>query len=103
MFIRWFGPWGVTMASFISLLIVFLLRAYSTHGLLEIDFHPAWMLLNLGLIFVEIAMLFKLEHWVLPVTVLTFAICLLNFREVFAMVEKLLGMVLHRRKNQIKF
>ena len=35
-------------------------------------------LLNLGLIFVEIAMLFKLEHWVLPVTVLTFAICLLN-------------------------
>ena len=80
-------------------LIVFLLRAYSTHGLLEIDFHPAWMLLNLGLIFVEIAMLFKLEHWVLPVTVLTFAICLLNFREVFAMVEKLLGMVLHRRKK----
>ena len=70
LFIRWFGPWGVTMASFISLLIVFLLRAYSTHGLLEIDFHPAWMLLNLGLIFVEIAMLFKLEHWVLPVTVL---------------------------------
>ncbi|HCF35604.1 MAG TPA: polysaccharide biosynthesis protein, partial [Ruminococcaceae bacterium] len=52
-----------------------------------------------GLIFVEIAMLFKLEHWVLPVTVLTFAICLLNFREVFAMVEKLLGMVLHRRKK----
>lgn len=43
------------MASFISLLIVFLQRAYSTHGLLEIDFHPAWMLLNLGLIFVEIA------------------------------------------------
>ena len=41
-----------------------------------------------GLIFVEIAMLFKLEHWVLPVTVLTFAICLLNFREVFAMVER---------------
>ena len=99
LFIRWFGPWGVTMASFISLLIVFLLRAYSTHGLLEIDFHPAWMLLNLGLLFVEIAMLFKLEHWVLPVTVLTFAICLLNFREVFAMVEKLLGMVLHRRKK----
>ena len=99
LFIRWFGPWGVTVASFISLLIVFLLRAYSTHGLLEIDFHPAWMLLNLGLIFVEIAMLFKLEHWVVPVTVLTFAICLLNFREVFAMVEKLLGMVLHRRKK----
>ena len=29
----------------------------------------------------------------------SFAICLLNFREVFAMVEKLLGMVLHRRKK----
>ena len=39
----------------------------------------------------------------LPVPVRPFTICLLNFREVFAMVEKLLGMVLHRRKNQIKF
>ncbi len=66
---------------------------------MDIHFHPAWMLLIWALIFVEIAMLFKLEHWVLPVTVLTFAICLLNFREVFAMVEKLLGMVLHRHKK----
>ena len=36
--LKW-GPWGVTPASFLSLMLVFLLRAYSTRGLLEIDFH----------------------------------------------------------------
>ena len=34
LFILWFGPVGVTSASFLSLLLVFLLRAYSTRGCL---------------------------------------------------------------------
>lgn len=91
-FIQWLGPWGVTLASFLSLLLVFLLRAYSTRGLLVIDFHPGWMLLNLSLILVEIVILFTLENWVLPVTLLTALVCALNFREVFTMLQKLLGM-----------
>lgn len=92
-FIRWLGPWGVTLASFLSLFLVFLLRAYSTRGLLVIDFHPIWMAVNLALILAEIAILFTAEHWVLPVTVLTAVVCALNFREVFTMVAKLFGMV----------
>ena len=35
LFILQWGPWGVTPASFLSLMLVFLLRAYSTRGLLE--------------------------------------------------------------------
>lgn len=98
LFIVRLGPWGVTLASFLSLGVVFLLRARSTQGLLELDFHPEWMVLNLVLVGVEILMLYLLDSWVIPVTVMTAVICLLNFREVGAMVTKLLGMVLRRRK-----
>ena len=60
------------------------------------------MLLNLGLILAEIAVLFFVEAWVLPVTLLTALVCAVNFREVFSMAQKLLGMVagrLGRRGN----
>ena len=63
-FILAWGPWGVTPASFLGLLLVFLLRAYSTRGLLEVDFHPGWLLLNLALVLAEIfcIMAGKLGH-----------------------------------------
>ena len=38
-------------------------------------------------------MLFFVEAWVLPVTLLTALVCAVNFREVFSMAQKLLGMV----------
>ena len=57
-FILWIGPVGVTVASFLSLALVFVLRAYSTRGLLEIDFRPGWMGLNLALVLVEIGLLY---------------------------------------------
>lgn len=97
LFILWMGPLGVTLASFLSLVLVFLLRAYSTRGLIELDFHPGWMMLNLALVLVEIVVLFTLEHWVIPVTLLTAVICGINFREVWSMAEKLLSMVMHHR------
>lgn len=96
-FILLFGPWGVTLASFLSLLLVFLLRAYSTRGLLRIDFHPAWLALNLALVLLEITVLLKVDAWVLPVTLLTALILVVNFREIWSMVSKLLGRFLRRR------
>ena len=99
LFILWFGPVGVTSASFLSLLLVFLLRAYSTRGLLVINFQPGRMLVNLGLILAEIWALFFLTEWVVPVTVLTALVCAFNAREVLGTASKLLGMVkgrLHR-------
>lgn len=99
LFILWFGPVGVTSASFLSLLLVFLLRAYSTRGLLVINFQPRRMLVNLGLILAEIWALFFLTEWVVPVTVLTALVCAFNAREVLGTAAKLLGMVkgrLHR-------
>ncbi|MDD4849749.1 MAG: lipopolysaccharide biosynthesis protein, partial [Gemmiger sp.] len=58
LFILWVGPIGVAPASFLALLLVFVLRAYSTRGLLEIDFNPTRLLVNLGLILAEIAILY---------------------------------------------
>ncbi len=93
LFILWLGPVGVTSASFLSLLLVFLLRARSTRSLLVIDFHAGRMLVQLGLILIEIAVLFYVDAWVLPTTLLTAVVCLLNAREVLSMAQKLLGMV----------
>ena len=58
--------------------------------------------MNLGLIMVEIWVLFYVENWVAPVTILTMVVCGLNFREVYSMAQKLLGMVsgrLRRKKS----
>ena len=98
LFIQWFGPWGVTPASFISLMLVFILRAYSTRGLLDMDFHPAWLLLNLALVLGEIWFMFNVEHWALPVVAITAAVCALNLREIFSMLDKLLGRFLKKSK-----
>ena len=95
-FILLWGPWGVTPASFISLLLVFLLRAVSTRGLLRIDFHPGWLALNLALVLGEIWCLMNLQNWVLPVAALTAVVCAVNFREVYSLLQKLLGRFLRR-------
>ena len=95
-FIRLWGPWGVTPASFLSLLLVFLLRAVSTRGLLRIDFHPGWLALNLALVLGEIWCLMNLQNWVLPVAALTAVVCAVNFREVYSLLQKLLGRFLRR-------
>ncbi len=92
-FIRLFGPWGVTLASFLSMLLVFLLRAWSTRGLLVIDFHPHWLLLNLAFVLVEIALLIRVQHWVIPVLVVTVAVIVLNCREVLHMAKQMFGKV----------
>lgn len=96
-FILLWGPWGVTPASFLSLLLVFLLRAWSTRGLLRIDFHPGWLALNLALILAEIWCLMNLGAWVLPVAALTALVCVLNVREVLSLAQKLLGRFLPRK------
>ncbi|MFR3792631.1 MAG: lipopolysaccharide biosynthesis protein [Blautia massiliensis (ex Durand et al. 2017)] len=96
-FILLWGPWGVTPSSFLSLLLVFLLRAWTTRGLLRIDFHAGWLALNLGLILAEIWCLMNLDAWVLPVAVLTAGICVINLREVYSLAQKLLGRLLHRK------
>ena len=98
LFILHWGPWGVTPASFLSLMLVFLLRAYSTRGLLEIDFHPAWLVLNLALVLGEIWCMMNLERWALPVVGITAVVCVMNIREVLSMLDTLLAKFMKKKK-----
>lgn len=99
-FILLFGPWGVTPASFISLLVVFLLRARGSRGLIEISFHPRRLLVNLALVLAEIWLLMNLTFWVPAVLAMTAGIIALNFREVWQMAEQLLHMLLGRLRRR---
>ena len=96
-FIRMFGPVGAAAASFLSLFLVFILRAYSTRGLLEIDFRPAWMALNLGIVLAEIVLLFLFPEesfWLCLIP--TVAVIAINFRDVWQMFMMVVGRFLPR-------
>ena len=77
---------------------MFLLRAYSTRGLLEIDFHPAWLILNLALVLAEIWCMMNLERWALPVVGITAVVCVMNIREVLSMLDTLLAKFVKKKK-----
>jgi O-antigen/teichoic acid export membrane protein len=97
-FIRLWGPVGVTPASFLSLLLVFVLRAYSTRGLLEIDFHIKRMFLDFALVLAEIWVLYFCgDGWVIWNTLLTAAVLALNFRAVWSMANVMLRRFLPHR------
>ena len=96
-FIQMIGPVGAALASFLSLFLVFLLRAYSTRGLLEIDFRPAWMGLNLAIVLVETALLYlfpEQSFWLCIIP--TAAVIAINFRDVWQMFMMVVGRFIPR-------
>lgn len=89
--IRAWGPNGATVASFLSYLIVFLLRAINTRGLLRVDFSNLRLLLNTGMLLVEaLLMILEVTYWPLWCTLITAVVCLFNFKGVWGMVRKIL-------------
>ena len=98
LFIKWFGPVGVAPASFLSLLLVFVLRAYSTRGLLEIDFHIGRIVFNFAMVLAEIWALYALGQYAfLFNTLLTAAVIAFNFKAVFSTVQLVLGRLFKRK------
>ena len=60
-----------------------------------------WILYGLcalALVLAEIFCIMRLENWVIPVTVLTAIVCAINFREIFSMLNKLVGKFLYHKK-----
>ena len=51
------------------------------------------------LVLAEIFCIMRLENWVIPVTVRTAIVCAINFREIFSMLNKLVGEFHHRKKE----
>lgn len=88
------GPNGATLASLISYIIVFVLRAINTRGLMHMNFSLPRLTINCVLIGVEtVLMLRQTAGWPVWCTLLTVVICLFNLQGILGMVRQLL----HRR------
>lgn len=92
LFIPVMGPVGVTLASFLSYFVVFILRAVNTRGLLAIDFAPLRLSFNLTMVLAEAGlMIFQTPYWPLWCTLITVGVCAFNFQGVIGIVMQLLG------------
>lgn len=86
------GPVGVTLGSLLSYLLVFLLRAVNTRGLLRIDYAPLKLIFNCVMVGAETALaLYQAPYWALWCTLLTVGVCAFNFQGVLGMARQLLG------------
>lgn len=86
------GVNGAAIATFISYLAVFLMRAFNTRGLIQVDFVPKRLCLNLALILLEsVIMLLELPLWPLWCMIIIVIIFVLNFRSLWDTVTKVLG------------
>ena len=94
-FIRWWGPVGATLASFLGLFLVFVLRAVNTRGLLAVDFKPGRMAVVLALLVTEaLVLLFEAPFRHVFTTLITAFIIWYNWRSVWGMARLLLPRVL---------
>ncbi len=86
------GPNGVTLASLLSYMLVFLLRAVNTRGLMQMDFSPVRLSFNLLMVLAEAGlMIFQTPQWPLWCALLTAGVCAFNFQGVLGMARQLLG------------
>lgn len=94
------GPIGVAISSFISFLLVFILRAINTRGLLRVDFGPLRLTINTVAVLVEIGLVMnEVPYWAVWSTLITIGVCVFNLQGILDMAKKLLGSVLSRKKR----
>ena len=92
LFIPLMGPVGVTLASFLSYFVVFILRAVNTRSLLALDLAPLRLSFNLVMVLAEAGlMVFQTPYWPLWCTLITVGVCAFNFQGVLAILLQLLG------------
>ena len=84
------GPLGVTIASFLSYLLVFVLRAITTRSLMRVNYAPLAVITNIAMICIEIwIMLNQGTHWVVWSTALTAIICVFNLPNLLGILKML--------------
>ena len=96
--ILWFGPVGVTYASFLAMVLVFVLRAVDSRSLIRIRLHPTHMAVNVLLLTAEAAItLAEAPLYGLWTGLLCAVVILYNFQGVWAMGRAILPRLLGRR------
>lgn len=92
MLIPVWGVNGAAIATFISYLAVFLIRAFNTRGLIQVDYVPARLLLNWCLLALEsFLMLRQIPLWPVWCSLVVLLIGAVNFRSLWATVGKVLS------------
>ena len=96
--ILWFGPVGVTYASFLAMVLVFVLRAIDSHHMMDLRLEPVHVAVNAVLLVIEAGITLTEVPWYGLWTGLLCAVVILyNFRGVWAMGRVILPRLLGRR------
>ena len=96
--ILWFGPVGVTYASFLAMVLVFVLRAVDSRSMIHVRLHPAHMTVNVAVLIAEAAItLAQAPLYGLWTGLLCAAVIFYNFGGVWAMGRAILPRLLGRR------
>jgi len=96
--ILWWWPVGASVASFVSLGLVFALRAADTHQMLRMSVHPGRVAVNFVLLAAEaLVLLAEVPLYGLWTGLITAVVILYNFSGVWAMARMLLPKLLGRR------
>ena len=96
---KW-GAQGAAIATFISYLLVFTLRAVGTKKFININISPVFMLTNLALTgALAFVMVNEVSYWLVVSIVLTAVIIAFNFVPLFAFVKSILKALLGRKKK----
>ena len=96
--ILWFGPVGVTYASFLSMALVFVLRAIDSRKMMDLRLEPMHVLVNVVFLVIEAGITLAEVPWYGLWTGLLCAVVILyNFKGVWAMGRVILPRLLGRR------
>ena len=94
------GAQGAAIATFVSYLLVFILRARGTKKFIDINISPLFMAVNLGMIgalsFITVQ---EINHWIVISIALTAVIVAFNFMPLFSFVKSLLKSLLGKKKK----
>lgn len=84
------GPFGASFATFISYLVVFIIRALTSRKYIKIKMHPVRMGINVLLLFIEMLIVMTESRlWILWATLVTLFIVFFNFGAIWLSFKKI--------------
>ena len=96
------GAQGAAIATFVSYVVVFGLRAVNTRKFININISPVHLLLNTALMgAMTVIMLRNIQHWAVYCVVITLVIIILSIRPLFVFAKQLLRGLLKKKKGNV--
>lgn len=94
------GAMGAAIATAISYIAVYAIRAYDTRFYVKFDLHVPRLILNSALIVAQcVIMICELEYWMLAQLALLFAVVFINGKGIVASIAPILSHIFRRKKS----